>query len=334
MLFLTKRSRTIGLAAGLVLVALLMAASVIYGYTDIGWKTAYDAFTRFDGSNGHIIVRDVRVPRAIIAAVVGASLATAGAIMQTLTKNPLASPGIMGINAGAGFFVVSGITLFYANSLQGLAWLAFAGAGVAAVIVYGVGSIGRDGMTPLKLTLAGAAIAALFSSLTQGMLVMNEAVLQQVLFWLAGSVQGRKLELLVSVWPYLAIAFLISVLIAPKLNVYMMGEGVARGLGLRMGALKITAAIAVVLLAGGAVSIAGPVGFIGIVVPHLARYLVGNDHRWLLPYTAIAGSILLIAADIGARFIIMPEEVPVGVMTAFIGTPIFFYIARRGYVGK
>ena len=330
----SNRSKAFGFIFGILLLVLLMCASIVYGYTDTSWKMAYHAFTQFDDSNEHYIITDVRLPRSLIAAIVGACLAVAGAIMQTLTKNPLASPGILGINAGAGFFVVVGISFFYITSLQAMAWLAFFGAFVSAVIVYGVGSFGREGLTPMKLTLAGSAIAALFSSLTQGILVMNESAFHQVLFWLAGSVQGRKLELLTSVLPYIGIAFICSMLLASKLNVLMMGESVAKGLGLRTGLVKVVATIAIILLAGSAVAVAGPIGFIGIVIPHLAKFLVGVDHRWILPYSAILGGILLVIADIGARYIIMPQEVPVGVMTAIIGTPIFIYIARRRALPK
>jgi iron complex transport system permease protein len=251
--------------------------------------------------------------------------------MQALTKNPLASPGVFGINAGAGFFVVIAVSMFGVSSLQAFTWISFLGAAAAAFTVYFAGSFGREGLTPMKLTLAGAAMAALFSSLTQGFLVSNEAALDQVLFWLAGSVQGRKLELLYSVLPYIGIAFVICVFLASKINLLMMGEDVAKGLGQKTGTVKIMTAAVIILLAGGAVAIAGPVGFVGIVIPHIARFFVGNDHRWILPYCAVLGGVLLVTADIGARFVAMPEEVPVGVMTALVGTPFFIYIARRGF---
>jgi iron complex transport system permease protein len=330
MILVTNRQK---ISVSLFLAALLLAcicASVVYGYTDTSWKTAIDAFEAFNGSNDHLIITNVRFPRAIVAAVVGAALAVAGALMQALTKNPLASPGIFGVNAGAGFFVVVSMLIFHVQSLQANAWIAFAGAAIAAFIVYFTGSLGREGLTPVKLTLAGASIAALFSSLTQGMLAVNEAALEQVLFWLAGSVQGRDLDLLFSVSPYLFLALVVSFLLGRKINVLIMGEDVAKSLGQKTGLIKLVMAGSIIILAGGAVAIAGPIGFIGIVIPHFARYLVGNDHRWILPYCALLGAILLITADIGARYIIMPEEVPVGVMTAIIGTPVFIYIARKG----
>jgi len=317
-----------------VIMLLVMCASVIFGYTETNWRTAIDAFKNYNGSNEHIIIQTVRLPRALIASAVGASLAIAGVLMQTLTKNPLASPGIFGINAGAGFAVVTAVTLFSVNNLQAFNGLAFLGAAVAAVSVYGIGSFGREGLTPMKLTLAGAAIGAMFSSFTQGLLVVDEAALEQVLFWLAGSVQGRKLETLVSVLPFIGLGWIGAVLIAGKMNILSMGEDVAKGLGLNTGLVKIAIGIIVILLAGGSVAVAGPIGFVGIVVPHITRSIIGIDHRWVIPLSGVLGAILLLAADIAARYILMPSEVPVGVMTAIIGTPFFIYIARRGFNGR
>lgn len=310
---------------------LLIGMSIILGYTDTNIMLAYEAFTSFDGSNEHLIIQTVRLPRALIAACVGASLAIAGVYMQTLTKNPLASPGILGINAGASFAVVCVLTFFHVSSLSIFTWISFLGAAIAALAVYSVGGIGRQGITPMKITLAGAAITALFSSFTQGMLVTNEAALDEVLFWLSGSIQGRKLDILASVFPYLLIGWLLAFIMTPMMNVIAMGDDVAKGLGLKVGLLKLTVGVIVILLAGGSVAVAGPIGFIGIVIPHVARRLIGTDHRWLVPFAGLLGGVLLLAADIGARYIVMPQEVPVGVMTAFIGTPYFIYLARKGF---
>lgn len=330
MLLRNTQGKVLGLIAGLLLLCIFIILSIVLGYTDTSFKTAIQAFQHFNGSNEHIIIQDVRLPRALIGTAVGSSLGIAGALLQALTKNPLASPDILGFNAGAGFFIVVALMLFSVSSLQAITWLAFAGAALAAFTVYFLGSIGREGLTPMKLTLAGAAIAALFSSLTQGLLVMDESALEQVLFWMAGSVQGRKLEILSSVFPYLLVGTLVAFLMSNKINILTMGEDVAKGLGQRTGTVKLIAGMTVILLAGGSVAVAGPIGFIGIVVPHIVRSLVGNDYRWILPYCGVVGGILLLVADIGARYVIMPEEVPVGIMTALIGTPFFIYIARRG----
>ena len=322
--------RVFGILVGILFVVLLIWSSIILGLTKITPQMVINSFIDFNGSNEHIIIRDTRIPRAFIAAAVGASLAIAGAIMQGLTNNPLASPSIFGVNAGASFFVVLGISFYGATSLQLFTWLAFIGAAISAFIVYILGSMGRDGLTPIKLTLAGAAIAALFSSLTQGMLTLNERALDQVLFWLAGSVQGRDITILIAVLPYLIVGWISSIVIGKQMNVLVMGEDLAKGLGQRTLVVKIFGAIIIILLAGGSVAIAGPIGFLGIVIPHIARWLVGMDYRWVIPYSGLLGAILLLLADIGARYIMMPAEVPVGVMTAFIGVPFFIYIARRG----
>lgn len=331
MLLKSNSSKWIGFLAAVLLMLFLMIASVIFGYTDTSLQTAIDAYTKYNGSNEHIIIQTVRMPRALIASAVGASLAIAGALMQTLTKNPLASPGIFGINAGAGFAVVVAVTLFKVANLQAFSILSFLGAAVAALSVYAIGSAGREGLTPMKLTLAGAAMSAMFASFTQGLLVVNEAALEQVLFWLAGSVQGRKLDTLVSVLPYIGAGWLGAILISGKMNILSMGEDVAKGLGLNTGLVKIAIGVIVILLAGGSVAVAGPIGFVGIVIPHITRSMIGIDHRWVIPLAGVLGAILLLAADIGARYVLMPSEVPVGVMTAIIGTPFFIYIARRGF---
>ncbi|WP_335869816.1 FecCD family ABC transporter permease [Bacillus sp. 2205SS5-2] len=326
----TKKSRYIGLGSGIILLFIFICSSVVYGYTQTPWMLAIDAFRHFDGSNEHIIIKTVRLPRALIGAAVGASLGIAGAIMQALTRNPLASPGILGVNAGASLAIVIAVSFFSITSLQSFAWIAFLGAGVAAVCVYLIGAAGKQGVTPVTLTLAGAAIAALLSSVTQGILVLNESALDVVLYWLAGSVQGRKLDILQSVLPYLAVAWLGALLIGGKINILLMGEDLAKGLGQRTAWVKALSAVIVILLAGGSVAIAGPIGFIGIVVPHLARFFVGNDYRWVIPYCGVLGGSLLVVADIGSRYIIMPQEVPVGIITAFLGVPFFILIARKG----
>lgn len=334
MLLKNKGQKWFGLFLAMIILIFLMCASIVYGYTDTTWKMAIDAFQHFNGSNEHLVIQSVRLPRSLIAAAVGASLAVSGVLMQTLTKNPLASPDIFGINAGAGAAVVIAVTIFGIGNLHLFTWLSFLGAAIAAISVYAVGSGGREGLTPMKLTLAGAAMTALFASFTQGLLVLNEAALEQVLFWLAGSVSGRKLENLTVVLPYMAAGLAGALLIAARMNVLSMGEDVAKGLGVNTLLLKISIGIIVILLSGGAVAVAGPIGFIGIVIPHLTRSIVGIDHRWVIPFAGLLGGVLLVAADIASRYIMMPQEIPVGVMTAIIGTPFFIYIARKGFNGR
>ncbi|MCY8935825.1 FecCD family ABC transporter permease [Peribacillus frigoritolerans] len=334
MLLKNSWQKWMGLFITILLLLFLLCSSIVYGYTDTTWKMAIGAFTDFNGTNEHIVIQSVRLPRALIASAIGASLAISGVLMQTLTKNPLASPDIFGVNAGAGLAVVTGVTVFGISNLQVFTWLSFLGAAIAAISIFMIGSMGRGGLTPMKLTLAGAAMTAMVASLTQGLLVSNEALLEQVLFWLAGSVSGRSLDNLVAVLPYLAAGWVLALIMSGKMNVLSMGEDVAKGLGLNIVFLKLVLGLAIILLSGGSVAVAGPIGFIGIVVPHLTRSIVGIDHRWLIPFSGLFGAVLLIAADVISRYILMPREVPVGVMTAIIGTPFFIYIARKGFSGR
>ena len=326
----SNQVKGIGLVIGFILVGLSMLSSVIFGLTEITFQMVVDSFSRFNGSNEHIIIQDTRIPRAYIAASVGASLAISGALLQGVTQNPLASPSLFGLNGGAGFFIVLAVVVFGVTSTTWFTWVAFLGAAISAAIVYLLGSAGRGGLSPIKLTLAGAAMAAFFSSLTQGILSVNEKALDEVMFWLVGSVAGRKLEVFLDVLPYLVVGWLLAIFIGAKMNVLTMGEDVAKGLGQRTLWVKLFAVFIVVLLAGGSVAIAGPISFVGIVVPHITRKLVGIDHRWLIPYCGMIGAILLLLADISARYVRMPDEVPVGIMTVLIGTPFFIYIARKG----
>lgn len=317
-----------GLPVGLGLLVLSLLASVRFGAANVGTAEVIRAFTDYDGSQSDIIIRTLRVPRAIVAALVGACLAVAGAIMQGLTRNPLAEPGILGINAGAALAVVGGIFFFGISSLSGYAVFAFVGAGVTAGVVYGLGSLGRGGMSPLRITIAGAAMMTLLTSLTTAVLIVNRQTLEQIRFWLAGSVAGRDLELLLQVLPYMAAGLLLALAMARQITTLALGDDVATGLGQRTGLTKAAAAVAVVLLAGSAVAIAGPVAFVGLIVPHLIRFFVGVDYRWILPYAAIAGAILLVWSDVASRLVLSPQEIPVGVTTALIGAPFFIYLAR------
>nr|WP_207890549.1 iron ABC transporter permease [Rubrobacter taiwanensis] len=321
--------RLLGLPVGVVALGGCLVLSVRFGAAEISTAEVIRAFTDFDDrSTGHLIVQTIRVPRALIAACVGAALAVAGAIMQGLTRNPLADPGILGINAGAALAVVAGVFLFGIGSIGVYALFAFLGAAVTAVVVYGLGSLGRGGMTPLKLTVAGAALTALFSSLTTAILILNERTLEEVRFWLAGSVAGRDLELFLRLLPYMGVGLVVALSLGRQITTLNLGEDIARGLGQRTGWVKALAALAVVLLAGGAVAAAGPIGFVGLVIPHVVRFFAGADYRWILPYSAICGAMLLVLSDVAARLVLRPQELPVGVMIALLGAPFFIYLAR------
>ena len=318
-----------GIPIGLALLALTMMFSIAFGAADIAPRAVMEAVFAFNPENTqHLIIQTLRIPRAAVAVMVGASLAVAGAIMQGLTRNPLADPGILGIQTGAALGVVAAVYFFNIGSLTLYALCAFTGAALTAAAVYALGSIGRGGPTPFKLTIAGAALTALLSSLTTLILLFDQTTLEEVRFWMAGSVAGRDLNLLLQAMPYLTVGLVVAMALGRQITTISLGEDIAKGLGQNTGWVKALSAVAVVLLAGGAVAVAGPIGFIGLVIPHAVRAIVGVDYRWVLPYAALAGAIFLLVADVAARMVLRPTELPVGVMTALIGGPFFIYLVR------
>lgn len=321
--------RAPGLLIGLGFLVSGMLLSVALGSATIRPTTVWEAFVAFDGSADHIIIRSLRVPRALIAVAVGAALAMAGGLMQGLTRNPLASPGILGVNAGAALAVVGAIYLIPGVPTSAHPWFAFAGAGVTAATVYALGTFGHGGAANVMLVIAGAAVTALLASLTTAILIFDQGTLDRIRFWLAGSVAGGDFETLRRVAPYLIAGVVLALMIAPSMSVLSLGEDVATSLGQRIVFVRLLTALAVILLAGSAVAIAGPIGFVGLVIPHIARSLVGSDYRWILPYAAVLGGLLMLGADVGARLVIRPAEMPVGIMTALVGGPFFVYLARR-----
>lgn len=312
---------TVGLLAS-------MLVSVLFGLHTFGVNDVWRAYTAFDGSNEQLIITTTRVPRALIAAVVGGSLAVAGAIMQALTRNILASPSIFGINSGASLFVVAALALWGSSlGLSDLIWFALAGAGAAAAIVYLLGSeAGR--VEPSRLALAGAALAAFATSMTSGLILINKQSLEDALFWMIGSVSGRSIDHLLLVLPYIGVGAICCLFLPNALNIMALGEESAQGLGLRTKYAQLLAVAVVILLAGSAVSATGPIAFIGLIVPHLCRAWTGNDHRLLLPYCAVGGAMLLVAADTASRFVIPGKEVPVGIATVLLGVPFLIKVAR------
>ncbi|TCK92410.1 iron complex transport system permease protein [Natranaerovirga hydrolytica] len=319
-----------GIIISFIILAILFLCSLAFGYTSTNFQTVFDTYRAFDGSAEQVVIQTMRMPRAIIATLVGACLAVSGAIMQALTRNPMASPGILGINAGASLSVVLGMTLFSVYSLEGFMWLSFLGAFVAAISVFVLGSMGREGLTKLKLTMAGVVLSSLFSSITTGLLILDDNRLESVMFWMSGSVEGRKLELVVPVLPFVVLGLFMAMAMSGKINALLVGEDVAKGLGQKTWLVKGMGLLVVVFLSGSAVAMAGPIGFVGLIIPHIVRGFVGIDYRWVMPYCAILGAGLMLAADIASRFILFPTEVPVGVATAVVGAPFFIYLARRG----
>ncbi|MCW4630696.1 MULTISPECIES: FecCD family ABC transporter permease [Marinomonas] len=319
------------LALSIVCLMLSLLGSIAYGQYVISSKSVWTAFWAFDPQSiDHVIIRTTRLSRALVACLVGSALAVAGVLMQALTRNPLASPSIFGVNAGALFSIVLFSTFFSVTSLNTFLWLAFLGASVAGALVYGLGSLGKDGLSPVRIVLSGAAISALFMAFTQGILVIGQEGLDSVLFWVAGSVSGRDLSMVMPLVPAFVVGIVLAMLAAPQINILLSGDDIAKGLGQNTVLIKVVLSLLIIGLAGGSVALGGSIGFIGLMVPHMVRSLVGYDHKWLIPLSALWGAILLLCADVISRFVIMPEEVPIGVTTAILGAPFFIYLARKG----
>ena len=327
-------ARQLGLAVGLLVaigvLGLVALVSVAVGAKSIPLGSVLDALFDDDPTNNdHLIVRSLRVPRTIVGLLVGAALGAGGALMQGLTRNPLADPGILGVNAGAALFVVIGIYWFGLQSLLGYVWFAFAGAAVASLIVYSLGSLGREGATPVKLALAGAALTAMMGSITTAILLMDVDTLDQFRFWNVGSLSGRTSTIALNVAPFVLVGLLMAVTSGPLLNGLALGDDVARGLGQRIGLSRIVGAVAIVLLCGAATAAAGPIVFVGLAVPHIARVITGPDYRWVIPYSIVLAPVLLLGSDIVGRVIARPGEVQVGIVTAVFGAPVFIFLVRR-----
>ena len=321
--------KTLALLA--LLIAALMLAALHTGDRSIAFATILRALGDPSGVGriDRIILFEVRLPRALLAVLVGAALGVAGAIAQGVMRNPLAEPGILGINAGAMFFVVVGATLFSLTSPSELVWAAFTGAATAAFLVYALGQEAGRGISPVRTVLAGVAVTALFVSFAQGLLILNQDRFESILFWLAGSVSGRDLNAMLPLLPLFCLALVVALLLSRQLNLLGLDDEVVRSLGLKVGQVRLLIGLVVIVLAGTSVAMAGLIGFVGLIVPHMARGIFGTDHRWLLPLSAILGATLLLAADTVARLVIPPQEVPVGVMTALLGTPLFLHLARH-----
>jgi iron complex transport system permease protein len=321
-------------AGGFLLLALalvvVLALSITVGARPIALGDIWNALTAFDPTQtNHKIILDLRLPRTLVGLLVGAALGLSGAILQGATRNPLADPGILGINAGATLCVVLGISVFGITQLSGYVWLAFLGAGAAMLVVYLVASLGREGATPVKLALAGAAVTAALTSVTSAILITNMETLDQIRFWQVGALTGRTTDILLQVSPFILAGIVLALLTSRILDGLALGDDVARGLGLKVQRGRAMVGFAAVILAGAATAAAGPIAFVGLTVPHLARAFTGPNYRWILPYSMLLAPILLLGADIIGRIIVPPGELQVGIVTAALGAPFFIALVRR-----
>jgi iron complex transport system permease protein len=278
--------------------------------------------------NDMSVVRDQRAPRTLLGLLAGLALGLAGALMQGLTRNPIADPGLLGLNSGASLAVVVAIAVLGLSDLGQFVWFSYAGAALAALLVYGAASLGWEGPTPVRLALLGAAVTASTTAMIMLVLTTDRSVLEDYRFWSVGSLVNRDTGLAAAVAPQLALGVVLALLSGRFLNAMALGEDVARGLGQSVTRGRVLVVVSVVLLSGSAVAMVGPIAFVGLVVPHLARGIVGPDYRWILPLSALMGPLLLLAADVAGRLVVRPGELEAGLMVAVVGTPVLIWLVR------
>ncbi|MEL4318923.1 iron chelate uptake ABC transporter family permease subunit [Leifsonia sp. YIM 134122] len=325
-----RAMRWLVFAASVVVLIGVVVTSLTIGTRAVSLTDVWNALVApVAGNVDHLVIRQLRVPRTVIGIMAGAALALVGAVIQGVTRNPIADPGLLGINAGASLAVVVAISALGISNPDGYIWFAFIGAAVAAVVVFVIGSSGRDGATPVKLALTGAAVMATATPLITLLLISDLDTLNQYRFWSVGSLAGRELTTAGALWPFLVVGLVLALLLGRRLNLLALGDDVARGLGERPAVTHVLAALAVIVLAGTATALAGPIALVGLVVPHVARRITGSDYRWILAYCLTLGPILLLVADVIGRVLVAPAELEAGIVVAFIGAPMLIAIVRR-----
>jgi iron complex transport system permease protein len=321
--------RTAVVVGCLVVLAVVVVDSLVWGARDIPLGTVWDALRApVAGDNDHLVVQDLRVPRTLVGLVGGAALGVAGALMQGVTRNPIADPGLLGVNAGASLLVVVSIAFLGVTSVGGYVWFAFGGAAIAAVVVYGASSMGWEGVTPVKLALVGAAFTAVATSLVTLVLLTDLRALDEFRFWQVGSLLSRSPSLVLTLVPFVVVGLVLALVASPMLNLMALGDDVARGLGQSLALGRGVVMVAVVLLCGSATALVGPIAFVGLVVPHVVRFLTGPDYRWIVPLSAVLGPALLLAADVVGRLVARPSELEAGLVVAVIGAPVLVLLVR------
>ncbi|MGG0717498.1 iron ABC transporter permease [Robertmurraya massiliosenegalensis] len=326
------RNFPVVLVLTLVLLGICVIASLVLGSRSVGFDELIAGLFHPDvDSYGANVVRQ-RIARTVFSLFCGAALGVSGALMQAVTRNPIADPSILGVNTGASLFVVCGIAFLNISTANQYIWLAIVGAMITAIFVYGIGSMGRGGATPLKLVLAGAATSAALSSLVSAIIIPRSYVMDQFRFWQVGSVGSGNWSSITTFLPFLIVGLVIGILAASALNALALGDEVATGLGVRTGTLRLIAALAGVLLCGATTALAGPIGFVGLLATHIIRLILGPDLRYIIPMAALSGAIILTISDVFGRLIGSPGELEVGVVTAFIGAPLLIIIAMKAKV--
>ena len=326
--------RALGLPLAATGLAVVVVLSIAVGAKGIPVGAVLDALRHDDGSESAAIVRELRLPRTLIGLAVGIALGIAGALMQALTRNPLADPGLLGVEAGAAAAIVVAIAWLGLSEPRAYVWFAFVGAAVASVVVYVLGSRGRAGATPVRLALAGTAIAAALTAFTYGVTLLDPEAFDEFRFWNVGSLVGRDLSILGDVGPFLVAGLVLALALARPLNALALGDDSGRALVAHIGRTRALGALAITLLCGAATAVAGPIAFVGLTIPHVARAIVGPDQRWVLAYSVLLAPILLVGADVIGRVVVRPGELEVGIITALVGAPVFIALVRRTRIAQ
>ena len=325
-----RTRRVLGLVAALITLIVVIAASLAIGARDMPLSEVLGAFFAPNGSDDQLVVLELRLPRTVLGILVGMGLGLAGGLIEALTRNPLADPGILGVNAGASLAITIGVAFFGISSITGYIWFAFGGALIATVGVYIIGSAGRSrSVDPIRLTLAGVAVAAVLTGLTKAILLTNERAFDAFRSWDVGAIAGRDFDTISAILPFIVIGTVLALALSHSLNAVALGDDLAASLGTSVNRTRVLSILAVTLLAGAATAAAGPIGFIGLMIPHIARWIVGPDQRWILGYSVVLSPILLLASDVIGRVVMKPGELQVGVVTAFVGAPVLIALVRR-----
>ncbi|MBY0687882.1 iron chelate uptake ABC transporter family permease subunit [Microbacterium marinilacus] len=322
--------RFAGLVLAIAVLAVVVLLSIGVGARAISLPTIWDALWSYDADvDEHVMILELRVPRTVVGLVVGPALGMCGALIQAYTRNPLADPGILGVNAGATFAVTLAVGFLGLAAPLGYVWFALLGAGAVTVMVYALGAVGGGRATPAKLTLAGVAISAVLGGLTTAIVLGDRDAFDDMRFWGVGAIGGRQLDIVLSFAPLILVGLVLGLAVSRSLNALALGDELAAALGVRTGRIRVVVILAVTLLAGTATALAGPIGFVGLMVPHVVRWFVGPDQRWILAYTIVVSPVLLLLSDVVGRIILPSGELRVGLVTAIVGAPVLILLARR-----
>ncbi|MEU8733644.1 iron ABC transporter permease [Streptomyces tendae] len=323
------RRRIVWLAGCLVMLLFAVLLSLAIGSRLVEPGAVVQALVHGGTSNDAQVVRSLRVPRTVVGVLAGAALAVAGTVMQGVTRNPIAEPGILGVSQGASTGVVFAIAFFGVHTLAGYVWFAFAGAALAAAAVYAVAAGGRNGASPVKLALSGAAMNAFLAAVVSAIVTTNARALDEFRFWQVGSIDGQSSDVIGRIWPFVLTGLVLSMVLARGLDALALGDDAAKGLGHNVSLVRASGAVVATVLTGAAVAAVGPIAFTGLAVPHIARALVGTGHQWVLPTAAVLGPVMILVSDVLGRIVFPPSEVPVAVMTALLGVPFLIALVRR-----